>query len=455
MSDTNRSKFKIQRGILSAYWGNAEVVEIPEGVLEIGYRAFYQNETVKCVILPEGFKKIGIQAFAGCSQLERIQFPQSLRIVGHEALRDTAWLNAQPNGIVYAGVLALMIKGDSKAMTSAEIKPDTVKLNADLFRNCTALMQVTLPDALEEIDDRVFQNCRKLREIQIPKGVTRIGDRAFDECVKLSVQLDSIDTSIGRQCFMNDASVHITHLHPAKLPVNVRDSAVKHFADDMSEDALPDEVFVQQMLNYIQNRVTQYYPLALEHWNLLHLMIQHDMIPEEDIDWILDAVLSEGEADRAAALMRYKQRMAEEKEDDLFADSWDDLTLDWDIPTQEKTIEQIEKEWGIKKNTDGTYTLLRYYGTDRDVMIPSRIGDKVITAIGPYALSPDRYGIKHESAEKLEQIYKVTIQSGITRIANHAFAGCKALHEVIIPESVEQIGKDAFSGCNNKKCILQ
>lgn len=445
-----RMTFLIERGILKQYTGTEAVVQIPDDVVEIGYRAFYGNHTVEQVILSNRVVKIGIQAFAECTALRDIAFTQSLRVIGHEAFHDAAWFSAQPDGIIYVGPIAWRVKGDVRNITEVSIRSGTIKLYADLFRNAAALSRVTLPDTLTEIDDRAFQNCRKLKQIHIPAQVQRIGDRAFDECTGLSVQLDSIDTVIGRYCFMPGTKVRATHLHPAKLPVNVRDSAILAFADDMCEDRIEDLIFAQTMYQYIQNRCKQYYPLAIEHWPLLQIMIQEQMIPAEDVDGILDTILAEGQADHAAALMQYKQRLTEAEETDLFDDAWDDLTLDWDLPTLEKTTVQLEQEWGMKQNSDDTYTLMRYYGTDLEVCVPSMIGDKVINAIGPYALSPVRYGINHERAEHLAQIRSVTISEGITRIGNNAFDGCTALDSVTLPKSIEQIERNAFAGCKWK-----
>ncbi len=439
--------FCVERGILKQYTGHDTTVVIPSDVTEIGYRAFYQNREIRTVIFSEGVKKVGMQAFAGCSALNEIVFPASVRTIGHEAFADTAWLDNQPDGVVYAGSLALMIKGDIRNITTVTIQPGTVKLCADLFRNCTALSQVILSQSLTEIDDRAFQHCRKLQTIHIPEMVTRIGDRAFDECVKLSVQIDAMDVTLGRHCFMDDASIRIAHIHPAKVPVNVRDSAICAFADDYCSDNVQDDAFAGQMIQYIQNRRRQYYPLALKHWNMMQMMIQERVIPLEDVNDLLDAIFSQGEAEHAAALMGYKQTLTTENDTDAFLDPWDDLSLDWDVPLPEKNALQMAAEWGMKKNADGTYTLLRYYGTEQAVVVPARIGDKVITAIGPYALSPRRYGIKHESAVRLEHMYSVTIPDGITRIGNHAFAGCKGLVQITMPDSIEQIGKDAFAGC--------
>lgn len=447
-------------------------VTLPEGLAEIGYSAFERCVSLRSIVLPEGLKVLDRMAFLGCTVLEEISFPDSLSSVGRDALRDTAWLTQHPDGVVYAGKLALFTKG---SITEADIRPGTRKICVDAFRNCTALNRVTLPESLQILEDRVFQNCRKLIQLVIPESVNQIGYRAFDECIRLHVQIDALAPQIGRQCFMDTASVRITRMDPAKLPDNVRQSAILAFADDVCNDVKLDTSFYKRFLKYIYSRRKLLYSLALDHWNLLQLMIQERIIPLDDVDRILDSMLGGEQAEAVAALIQYKQRLADDSDDGL-SDGWDEFELGWDLPAAEKTADDLKKEWGIKKCSDGTYTLMLYRGTDLDLTVPGRIGDQMITAVSPSACSPNRHGIKRETADQRRSIRTVTVQEGITKIGNHAFAdcenlmqitlpesmieigyeafrNCRALTELVLPQSVERIGRGAFAGCCNLEII--
>ena len=447
-------------------------VTLPEGLAEIGYSAFEQCVNLRQIVLPEGLTLLDRMAFLGCTVLEEISFPDSLSSVGRDALRDTAWLTQHPDGVVYAGKLALFTKG---SITEADIRPGTRKICVDAFRNCTALNRVTLPESLQILEDRVFQNCRKLIQLVIPESVNQIGYRAFDECIRLHVQIDALAPQIGRQCFMDTASVRITRMDPAKLPDNVRQSAILAFADDVCNDVKLDTSFYKRFLKYIYSRRKLLYSLALDHWNLLQLMIQERIIPLDDVDRILDSMLGGEQAEAVAALIQYKQRLADDSDDGL-SDGWDEFELGWDLPAAEKTADDLKKEWGIKKCSDGTYTLMLYRGTDLDLTVPGRIGDQMITAVSPSACSPNRLGIKRETADQRRSIRTVTVQEGITKIGNHAFAdcenlmqitlpesmieigyeafrNCRALTELVLPQSVERIGRGAFAGCCNLEII--
>ena len=486
-------EFTIEQGVLKGCQGDAAIVEIPEGVREIGYGAFRNCRSLQQLAVPAGVQRIGSQAFAGCEGLEHVELAEGIREIGYsafencvklkkvvlpsglvslerlafagchalleiefsdtlldvgrDAFRDTPWLASQEDGVIYAGKLALFAKG---AVSSVVIRPGTIKICENAFRNHSALTEISLPESMQILGDRAFENCRRLKQITIPQNVTFIGYRAFHECRKLQVLLECDKVVLGKACFEADTQVRITALDPALLPNQVLHSAILAFVDDWCGQTALEKDFVSQMLRYIRSRRKLLYPLAIAHWNLLQVMMENDIIPAEDINEMLEQILAEEQAEATAALMEYRQKLTSDNKQDCF-ESWDDLELSWDMPEQEKTDAQLEQEWGTKLQRDGTLTLLLYRGQDREVTVPSRIGEKMVTAIAPAALSPERYGIKRETIQQRQSICAVTIQEGITKIGNHAFSGCENLVRVSLPESVVEIGYHAFRNC--KKLI--
>ncbi|MCD8118827.1 MAG: leucine-rich repeat domain-containing protein [Lachnospiraceae bacterium] len=77
----------------------------------------------------------------------------------------------------------------------------------------------------------------------------------------------------------------------------------------------------------------------------------------------------------------------------------------------------------------GDGLLIKYNGTDADVVIPDGVK-------GIYGAFDDN-----------ENLTSVTIPESVTQILWDAFSGCAALTEVYIPESVSLIGDNAFNGC--------
>lgn len=65
---------------LEKYNGNKESVTIPEGVKEIGPRAFC-GKNIKNVIFPSTLLRVGIESFASCKELNKVEFNDGLRII--------------------------------------------------------------------------------------------------------------------------------------------------------------------------------------------------------------------------------------------------------------------------------------------------------------------------------------------------------------------------------------
>ena len=68
----NKSEFIIVNGVLKSYNGFSQDVIIPDGVTEIGFKAFMDCENITNVTIPEGVEQIDDSAFCGCKNLTEI-----------------------------------------------------------------------------------------------------------------------------------------------------------------------------------------------------------------------------------------------------------------------------------------------------------------------------------------------------------------------------------------------
>jgi len=204
---------------LEKYRGNASNVTIPNGTTIIGYGAFAKNTRITSVIIPAGITTIEKNAFEGCTNLISITIPSSVTSIGEGAFNGTAWLNSQPNGLVYAGKVLYIYKGTMPANTVINnIRTDTVAIANGAFKGCTSLKSVTLPASVAFIgcspwnykfyESGVFEGCTSLSSVNIPAGVTTIRDRTFLRCKSLaSITIPAGVTSIGDETFYGCTSL--------------------------------------------------------------------------------------------------------------------------------------------------------------------------------------------------------------------------------------------------------
>ena len=109
---------------------------------------------------------------------------------------------------------------------------------------------------------------------------------------------------------------------------------------------------------------------------------------------------------------------------------------------------------------DGTIEIVRYNGSDTNLIIPSKIEDKEITSIGKKAFAyckiasvsiPNSVTNIEEYAFSYSDIESITIPNSVTSINDNTFEGCENLMSVDIPNSVTSIGNFAFANCTNLK----
>jgi len=217
-------------------------VTIPHDVTSVGAGAFQGCESLASVTIPNGVTSIGKGAFKGCKSLASITIPDSVTSIDIDgddfagdydfwgkAFDGTAWLESQPDGVVYAGKVAYTYKGDKSGLTSITLRDGTKVIGGYAFANCKNLTSITIPNSVTSIGKGAFSectsltsvtlgnriesigggykagafyNCESLTNITIPDSVTSIGQDAFDWCKNLtSVTIGSSVANISENHF--------------------------------------------------------------------------------------------------------------------------------------------------------------------------------------------------------------------------------------------------------------
>ncbi len=220
-------------------------------VTSIGYKAFYNCDSLTSVTIPDSVTSIGESAFSGCYELTSVTIGKGVTSIGYFAfyfcysLKKTnytgtinQWCKIQfgnifSNPIYYSNNLYL----NNNLLTSAVLSEGIESIGDYAFYDCSSLTSVTIPDSVTNIGDYAFYNCDT--SVTIPDSVTRIGNYAFYSCDSLtSVTIPDSVTSIGYYAFyFCDSLTSVT------IPDSVTSIGVAAFAcGKLTSVTIPDSV---------------------------------------------------------------------------------------------------------------------------------------------------------------------------------------------------------------------
>ncbi|MBR2043860.1 MAG: leucine-rich repeat protein [Clostridia bacterium] len=186
-----------------AAWCNIEFDsfnDITTNPVATGAKLYLNNELITDLVIPEGVTKIGRIAFDGCTDIKSVDIPDTVEKIGENAFRNTAWLEGQPNGLVYAGKVAYTCKGDEPE--AVVLKNDTTGIADRAFSGWYNIKNIDIPDSVKYIGKFAFSSQSKLEHIDIGDSVTEIDEYAFAWCDSLaSVNMGSSLKQVGSHAF--------------------------------------------------------------------------------------------------------------------------------------------------------------------------------------------------------------------------------------------------------------
>ena len=206
---------------------DAEILDIPATVTEIGSFSLDRHPELKEIHIPNSVRKIGYHAFYECFGLEKISVSRGnwefCDIDGVLYTKKQQTLLCCPGGRekihIPASVIAIKANDafagckNIREITVDENNPKFVTLDGILYEHngkiLTKLIRcpvdkvsVHIPESVTEICNHAFEHCAKLEEITIPESVTEVEDYTFRYCKNLKrVHFPRTLKDIGQHCF--------------------------------------------------------------------------------------------------------------------------------------------------------------------------------------------------------------------------------------------------------------
>ena len=195
-----------------------EIVNMSEGIKEIGDYAFSKCSKLRSVNIPKSVIKIGRYAFSGCSSLEgKIVIPKGIKTLSPYMFNGCSKLkglsvekgNKKYSSDKYGNIYnkdKTILKYGSPFATSVKISKAVKEIDACAFKNCRQLKSVSIASGIIQI--YAFQGCNQLYNVKMVEGVKKICNYAFSKCSKLKgVEMPETLTEISNRAFEDCSSL--------------------------------------------------------------------------------------------------------------------------------------------------------------------------------------------------------------------------------------------------------
>ena len=448
-----------------------EIVELGNGVTDVGDLAFGLCSSLKKVSLPEGLKSIGAFAFGYAdpgprNKLTEITIPSSVTSIG-----ECAFLNAALESIVIPNDVETI--GDSAFYTETlkEVSmpivegisfydvfynPEKVEITSgnavpneyfyDDHDRVNSLKSVILPKSIASIGNGAFYNCSSLTEITIPSSVTSIGDSAFSytavESILIPKSVETIGFGAFAFCPLKAYSVEVDNANYASKGGVLYNSdcskliaypagAATSFEIPSGVTEIGDAAFYGCVLLTdvtIPNSVTTIGNSAFNRCKSLKSV----SIPGT-VTSIGDSAFSSCDALANVTISNGVESIGDSAFE--FCDGLTSIVIPDSVTSlgNRAFFYSALKDIKLSNNLTGigSYTFYKCTGLKK-IVIPNSVTS-----------------ISENAFEDCTSLESVSIPNSVKAIGSSAFKSCAGLTSVVIPESVTSIGDSAFSDCAN------
>ena len=188
-------------------------VELCEGLLEIGTRAFYKCESLKRISIPSTVAVIQPYTFSRCEQLEELELCDGLQEIGNEAFFCCSLLKrlTMPNTVRSIGTLAFChayqlqylqlpegienigeYKFSHNRCGTCRIPPNLTRITSHFIGKCKSMVSVEFSENVIDIEEAALFESHSLRNVAFPPNA-QVDHDAFMSCTDLQQLFGTTD----------------------------------------------------------------------------------------------------------------------------------------------------------------------------------------------------------------------------------------------------------------------
>lgn len=176
--------------------------DFPDGIVRLGEFSFARSN-LQSAQIPNGVEEIGYAAFYHCDGLTNVVIPNSVRNIEASAFAATPWLSQWKQSgsgdfLIVGDGIVLAYKGSGGVVS---IPSGVKQIGAEVFRNNNSVTGVILPDSVEVIGEAAFENCSNLTSIEGGNNVKEVRDRAYAGCPIGTVHIPAAAQKIGLRAY--------------------------------------------------------------------------------------------------------------------------------------------------------------------------------------------------------------------------------------------------------------
>ena len=384
-------------------------------VTAIAENAFSGNENIEKVILPEGLVEINYRAFYNCTALVEVNVPSTVQLVGEGAFYYCSSLTT---------------------VTFAQEGTDLLIISKEAFSNCAAITELSFPARLFTIGKNAFyagyNKTSALSKVTFAAGckLTDVGDSAFEGASITTLAIPAGVTSIGNRAFFANTKLVTVTIGEGLLTVG--DNAFAGCSELRSVSFPASLKTLGASIFYLSDYGTQYLCPKLESVTFASGS-QLEKIPAGTFAY---TALKEFVVPASVTVIEDGAGYSE-KNPGAFSNCADLETVRFEYGSQcstigiaafEDCVSLVDIDIPSSVATLGDYAFVQCDSLKK-IVIP-----ETVVNLGSYLFA------------NCDELAEVDMRSKATEISSSMFQNCTKLVSFTIPASVSSVKSDAFSG---------